>query len=93
MSFKTTLSAVKVPATVLSDVDRVFVVNATPRGATLVVFRHQVALRLQVAVEVGGLAVILTSPLSWWTRVCSQPVPSRHTTLTWPCRTSTYLAI
>jgi len=56
MSFKTTVSAVKVAATVLWDGDRVFVVNTTPRDATLIVLRHQVALRLQKAVAVGGVA-------------------------------------
>lgn len=55
-SFKTTVSAVKVPATGLWNGDRVFGVNTTPRDATLIVLRHQVALRLQKAVAVGGVA-------------------------------------
>ena len=55
-NFKTTVSAVKVPATVLLDVDRIFLVNTTLRDATVVVLPYQVALRLQEAVEVIGMA-------------------------------------
>ena len=44
------------PAIVLWDFDRAFVVNTTLRDATVIVLPYQVALRLQVAVEVGGVA-------------------------------------
>ena len=80
LRFKTTVSVVKVPATVLWDVDRFFVVNATLRGATAIMLPYQVAL-LQAAFERGrcGLlttmqAVLLSSRLPCCTRVCSQRV-------------------
>jgi len=46
ISFKTTVRAVNVPATVLWDVHRVFVVNTTLRDATLIVLPHLVAVGL-----------------------------------------------
>ena len=45
-----------VPATVLWDGDRAFVVNTTLRDATVIVLPYQVALRLQLADEVGAVA-------------------------------------
>jgi hypothetical protein len=61
MSIKTTVKAVKMPATVLWE--GIFVVNTTPRDATLIVLHYQVAL-LQEADAVGAVAVLLSSPLS-----------------------------
>ena len=68
--------------TVLWDADRIFVVSTTPGEATVIVFPYQLALRLRGAAgsERRRLfttmqAVLLTSPLPCWTRVCSHPVP------------------
>jgi hypothetical protein len=55
MSIKTTVRAVKVPATVLWNVDKVFVVNTTPHDATVIVLPYQVALRLQKAVALDAV--------------------------------------
>jgi hypothetical protein len=65
--FKTAVRAVRVPATVLWEVDGVFVDNTKPSDATAIVLRHQVALRLQEAAAVVGVACLLQC----WLCCCS----------------------
>ena len=100
IGFETTLRAVNVPATVLWDGDRIYPVNTTLRDGTVVVLLYQVALRLQLAVEVGGVACSpqcrpCCSHLHFKARhgCVRNLIFTRHTALTWPLQTSTCLAI
>jgi hypothetical protein len=54
------VTAVKVPATVLWDDNRVFAVNTTFRHATVSVLPYPVALRLQVAGGSGSFGLLTT---------------------------------
>ena len=91
ISFKTTVRAVNVPATVLWDVDRIFVVNTTLRDATVIVLPYQVALRLQAAVQSGSCGLLTkmrpccSHPHFTARHGCYRnPLHTRHTALTCP---------
>ena len=79
------MKGVNVTETVLWDFGRVFVVITTPGEAMVIVLPYLVALRLQesVASESCRLlstmqAVLLTSPHTCWTRVCSRVSRPSH---------------